>query len=384
MFNKQITNQPTVILLDEISWMAHSDPDFVGKLKTAWDTELKKHSQLIIVLCGSVSSWIEKNILNDTDFIGRISLSLQLQELPLNLLPHFWEKYQNSTSAYDMLQLIAITGGIPRYLEEIRPLWTSAQNIENLCYKKSGILFQDFEKIFNDIFEKRAKFYKSIVTVLATHKLNLKQISSKLKIKKSGTLSHYLADLVLAGFLKRSYIYNFKAGVSKIIYYRISDNYLRFYLRHIEPNQESIANGTVDFNRIRHLAQWEQTMGYQFEATLLNNFDLILQLLDINKQSVIWGDSFIQTKNAKNKGGCQIDLLIHTKDQALFVCEFKFRKHIGTEVIKEVKNKVSVLKHPRYLNVRKVLIYEGEVSEQVRKSEYFDYLINGEQLLKPL
>lgn len=382
--DKLIKKGPTVILFDEISWMANSDADFVGKLKTAWDIAFKKHPNLILVLCGSVSSWIEHNILNDTDFMGRVSLSLHLKELPLNNLPYFWGKSKESVSSYEMLEFIAVTGGIPRYLEELKTKLNSSQNIEQLCYHKSGLLFLDFEKIFNDIFDKRAKTYKNIVKTLTQKKLNLKQIASKIKMQKSGTLSVYLSDLVLAGFLEKTYVYNFKSGVSKITYYRICDNYLRFYLRLIEPFHDQISNSTFDFSKVRHLAQWEQTMGYQFESTLLNNTQIIFKLLGLQKQNLIWAGSFIQTKNSKNKGGCQIDFLIHTKEQTVYVCEFKFRRRISTEVIQEVKNKLKVLKYPRYLSIRKVLIYEGELSERVRSEEFFDYIFNGDQLLSHL
>jgi uncharacterized protein len=51
-----------ILLLDEISWMATGDPDFLGKLKTAWDDYFKKNPKLILVLCGSVSSWIDENM----------------------------------------------------------------------------------------------------------------------------------------------------------------------------------------------------------------------------------------------------------------------------------------------------------------------------------
>ena len=51
-------NGKTVVLLDEISWMAHYDPMFAGMLKSVWDDRFKKHPRLVLVLCGSVSSWI--------------------------------------------------------------------------------------------------------------------------------------------------------------------------------------------------------------------------------------------------------------------------------------------------------------------------------------
>ena len=73
-----------VILLDEISWMGGTDKSFLGKLKTVWDQYLSKNPELILILCGSVSSWIEKNILSSTGFVGRISAVLDLIELSLD------------------------------------------------------------------------------------------------------------------------------------------------------------------------------------------------------------------------------------------------------------------------------------------------------------
>ncbi|MBQ6010518.1 MAG: ATP-binding protein [Kiritimatiellae bacterium] len=52
------SEQKTVVLLDEVSWLAHLADSFPSDLKIAWDNLLKKHDRLILVLCGSVSSWI--------------------------------------------------------------------------------------------------------------------------------------------------------------------------------------------------------------------------------------------------------------------------------------------------------------------------------------
>jgi len=79
-----------VILLDKISWMASKDKDFAGKLKGLWDNRFKKNDQLVLVLCGSVTSWIDTNILNDKGFVGRVSLTLTLDELSLFHANLFW------------------------------------------------------------------------------------------------------------------------------------------------------------------------------------------------------------------------------------------------------------------------------------------------------
>jgi hypothetical protein len=70
-----------VIVLDEISWMGSEDPDFLGQLKTAWDLYFSENPDLILILCGSVSSWIEENILKSTEFVGRVSVDMVLDKL---------------------------------------------------------------------------------------------------------------------------------------------------------------------------------------------------------------------------------------------------------------------------------------------------------------
>ena len=108
-----------IVLFDEISWMGSKDSDFLGKLKNAWDVHFKKNHQLIFILCGSVSSWIDKNILSSTGFLGRISYRLTLEELPLKECSQFWLQTKSYISPYEKLKVLSVTGGIPRYLEEM-------------------------------------------------------------------------------------------------------------------------------------------------------------------------------------------------------------------------------------------------------------------------
>lgn len=111
------------VLFDEINWMGDLDPTFLAKLKTAWDLYFKKNPQLIMILSGSMSKWIEENILSSTGFHGRLSSEISLDELPLHVCNEFWREQKNTVSAYDKFKILSVTGGIPRYLEEIHPEW---------------------------------------------------------------------------------------------------------------------------------------------------------------------------------------------------------------------------------------------------------------------
>ena len=174
-----------IILFDEISWMGSLDSDFLGKLKNAWDLEFKKNPQLILVLCGSVSSWIEENILSSSGFLGRISLKLTLEELPLFDCNNFWIDKDDNISAYEKFKVLSVTGGIPKYLEEIQSNLSAEENIKNLCFDRSGLLFNEFDQIFSDIFSKRSEIYKRIVECLVDGKYEYEEIYNILNVDKS-------------------------------------------------------------------------------------------------------------------------------------------------------------------------------------------------------
>src|SRR6185437_8488786 len=171
-----------IVLLDEISWMGSQDPDFLGKLKMTWDLHLKKNPKLIFVLCGSVSSWIEQEIIKSSAFLGRISLKLLLGELPLHHCNRFWGKYEKRISAFDKFKFLAVTGGIPRYLEELNPNQSAEENIHHLCFQKEGFLFEEFTNIFTDIFGRRSDTYEKIVRALVSGSCELSELYKKLKI----------------------------------------------------------------------------------------------------------------------------------------------------------------------------------------------------------
>lgn len=238
----------TVILLDEISWMAVGDPTFLGKLKNTWDELFKKNPDLMLILCGSISSWIEKNILASTAFLGRIHYVLTLKELPLSACSRFWGTQRSQVSHYDQLKYLAITGGIPLYLESLDPKRPVEENIQKLCFEPGGLLFREFDNIFHDLFDKRSDYYKKIVSILVLETANLEGICQALSISSGGVISHYLMDLVEAGFISRDYAWSFKTGTTtKSSRYRLSDNYLRFYLRYIDKQKKKLNEGIIKF-----------------------------------------------------------------------------------------------------------------------------------------
>ncbi len=372
-----------VVLLDEISWMGSKDPDFLGKLKMTWDVHLKKNPKLIVILCGSVSSWIEEEIIKNSAFLGRISLKLLLEELPLYYCNQFWGRYGKRISNFDKFKFLAITGGVPRYLEELHPNQSAEENIHRLCFQKEGFLFEEFTHIFADIFGRRSDTYEKIVRALVNGSCALADLYKKLKIEKSGKLSEYLDHLVLGGFVTRDRTRVISsAKPSKLSRFRLSDNYLRFYCKWIEPAKDRIEADAYDNVPLTRVSGWDTVMGLQFENLVLRNRKAIHQLLNIAATQILWDNPYFQ-RFTKTHPGCQIDYLIHTTHSFLYICEVKFSRHpISKSIIGEIQEKMDRLKVPKYLSRVPVLIHVGGVEEEVVESGFFAKIIDFGQLLE--
>jgi len=372
-----------LIVFDEISWMGGKDPFFLGQLKTAWDMYFSKNPQLIIALCGSISSWIEKNILSSTGFVGRITIDLVLEELPLHACNAFWHPKEKRISSYEKFKLLSITGGVPLYLEQIEPSLPAEQNIRDLCFTKGGLLVREFDEVFSDLFSRSKGIHKKIVTCLANGPKELIQICKELGKSQGGLYSQYLDELVKAGFIKRDFIWDLKNGQQrKISRYRLSDNYLRFYLKYIASNRVKIEKGTVPASMVNNLPGWEGIMGLQFENLVVHNFKALWKVLNLSGEEIIMDGPFFQTSTIRQPG-CQIDYMIQTRFHNLYICEIKFSKDpVGMKVIEEMEEKIKRLKVPKRFSIRPILVHVNGVEDSVLDQGYFDKVIDFGQLLK--
>ncbi len=371
-----------LIVLDEISWMGSKDPNFLGKLKNAWDLYFSNNPELILILCGSISSWIEENILASTGYLGRVSLDLYLEELPLADCNAFWEPNKDRISAYEKLKFLSVTGGVPLYLELLRPELSAEENIRDICFTRGGLLVREFEQIFSDLFLRRSDSYKKIVECLADGPKDLPEICKVLKKSKGGVYSEYIDNLVEAGYVKRDFSWHLDTEkISKLTKYRLSDNYLRFYLKYIGPNQMQIESGLFAYPSLASLPAWESMMGLQFENLVVHNRRVIWKILGIDPSDIVMEGPFFQS-HTKGRPGSQIDYLIQTRFHTLYLCEIKFSKNpVSIKIIEELERKQERLVTPRHCSIRPILIHVNGVEDSVIDSRYFDKIIDFGRLL---
>lgn len=370
-----------VVLLDEISWMGRYAPGFAGELKAAWDRRFHERENLVVAICGSVSSWIAENILNNTGFVGRISRDVVLGELPLRDAVKFWGAAASRRSAMELLDVLSVTGGVPRYLEEVRPSLTALENIRRMCFLPDGTLFKDFKRIFADVFGPRTRLKGRILRAISGGSRNGAEIADAIGVGRGGTITDELLELELAGFVAKDGGMNPETATRmRTAQYRLSDNYTRFYLQYIEPRADEIEGRKYKFATLESLPRWSAVLGYQFENLVLANFDRLQELLGIKGTEILSAAPW--RKNGEGgKGGCQIDLLIQMP-QTVFVVEIKRRVRIGEEVVDEVREKLRRIRFKGRKSIRTALVYCGELAPTVRGAGFFDFLVPAEALFR--
>lgn len=363
-----------IVLFDEISWLAAGDASFVPKLKAWWD---QQSLPVLFVICGSVSTWIEDNILNSTAFFGRVNFTISLAPL---LIP---QSYQLLTamgfqgSSFEAYKLLSILGGVPWYLEQANRGISADELIQRLCFTQDGLLVMEFDRIFHDLFNGKGSVYKKIITVLKDGMRSLAEIRQAINFTHSGTLSQYMDNLIVAGFVTKQRLWSFKTKKpQRQSLYRISDPYLRFYLKLIEPQRHKIDNGGLNTIRMTELSSFEAHMGLQLEYLLLQNRPMLLKSLGVLANEVVCDGPYRQTQTASRRG-CQIDYLLQTTSNTLFICEFKFsRRELHRDIIDSLQAKINALTIPRGFAAVPVLFHIGGVSASVATSEYFYRIVD--------
>ncbi len=367
----RVSGGNAILILDEINWLGRGDSQFSNKLWRLWETDLSELNNFILILSGSLAGWIDDKFSSHTGYLGRISWNMTLDELPVRDALQFFGTRRSRISLYEQLKLLLVTGGIPRYLEEIDPRQTAEENIKRLCFSQAGLLFNEYDQLMNDLFQRSNKISREIVEAICERPLTLEELRRKIGKQKSGVLSGYVEGLEKAGFLMRHHTWNPRTGQPSNRYkIRIIDNYVRFYLKAIRPAADRIKAGLDTLP-----ANLYGMLGLQFENLVLKNRRLVLSALGVDLAQIVREGPYFQSQTTKH-AGCQIDYLVQTR-HSLYVVEIKLsRSELSSAVVQEVKKKIDALIMPRNLSVRPILVHVNGVADGVEEADYFDKILN--------
>lgn len=232
-----------LLIIDEFPYMVRMNQEIPSVLQKLWD-QLLKDSSVMIILCGSAMSFIEKEILAEKNpLYGRATGILKMKEMGFYDAIQFFPKF----SLEDKIVAYAILGGIPHYLKQFSDSLSLAENVKKHILTRGSILYSEVEFLMRQELRETTT-YNTIITAVALGNTTLNDIYTKTQIEKT-KLSVYLKNLMDLGIICREFSVSEKIKVQANVQrglYQLTDNFFRFWYAFAFPYLSELESGDVD------------------------------------------------------------------------------------------------------------------------------------------
>lgn len=320
---EQPKDKKLVVFLDELPWLATKRSGFLDAFSFFWNSWAEQQN-ILVVICGSAASWmINKVVRNKGGLHNRITKRIQLEPFTLAETRAYLRAIGYRYNAYAFAELYMIMGGIPHYLKELDPSESNAQNIDRICFAQSGLLFDEFDRLYPALFD-HAERHIDMVRALAGHinGLSRKQLIEQTGLSDGGGIKRLLEELEFSGFIQSFYTYGKRKKGKK---YRLIDAYSLFYLRFVEHRKIDGAGAWQSVSGSQTYKSWR---GYAFENLGLQHVPEIKAALGVAGVATVTS-TYYSAKTA-SEPGLQIDLVLDRGDRTITLCEFKFYDRVIT------------------------------------------------------
>lgn len=311
------SDKKQVLFFDELPWLATKRSGFLRAFDVFWNT-WAVYENIVVVICGSAASWMIRKVVNHKGGLhNRITRRLELKPFTLSETAAYLKQRNVFLDPYQMVQIYMAMGGIPHYLKEIKPGWSAARSIEEVCFSNTGLLKDEFSRLYPALFDD-AENHIAIIRALAGKKKGLLRgdIIRATQLPSGGRISVILEELEQSGFIAAYYPFG-KKKKGKL--YRLTDEYSLFYLQFIE---NKIHEGEEVWHGLGQSQEYISWSGYAFENICLKHIPQIKKGLGIS--GVYSQSSTFYQKGDGDTEGAQIDLLIDRKDHVINLIEAKF------------------------------------------------------------
>lgn len=233
-----------LLIIDEFPYMCKGNKSIPSVLQNLWDAELKDKN-VMIVLCGSAMSFIEKELLAEKNpLYGRATGIYKMTEMGFYDAVKFFPKYSDK----DKVLAYSILGGIPHYLRQFSPKLSLAENIKRNILTKGSVLYSEVDFLLHQEL-RETPIYNSIIEAVALGNTKLNDISQKSLVEDTSKTSVYLKNLIELGIVEREFSVDSKSkekANSNRGTYRLTDNFFRFWYAFGFTNFSQLEDGDVD------------------------------------------------------------------------------------------------------------------------------------------
>ena len=231
-----------VIVIDEFPYLVYSNPAISSVFQKGIDEYLKK-TNIFLILMGSSIGMMEKEVLfYKAPLYGRRTASLEIQEMPFNVLKEFLP----GKSFADLMRIYSILGTVPAYIEKYNPRHDVFRNTAELILDKGTFLYNEIEYILMEELREPRNYFV-ILKAIAQGKRKLSEIINETGFDKS-LVSRYLDILRNLRFVEKKipvtekYPEKSKQGI-----YILHDKFFAFWFKYVFPNRSRLEIGNADY-----------------------------------------------------------------------------------------------------------------------------------------
>ncbi|MBQ5989428.1 MAG: ATP-binding protein [Oscillospiraceae bacterium] len=320
-----------ILVIDEFPYMCRNNTAIPSILQNLWDEKLKNEN-VMIILCGSAMSFIEKELLAEKNpLYGRATGIYKMGAMGFYDAAKFFPDY----SAYDKILAYSILGGIPHYLKQFDPNISLDENIKKNIITKGCALYSEVDFLLKQEL-RETSLYNAVIESVALGSTKLNDISTQSLIDDTSKTSVYLKNLTELEIIEREFSVddgiNEHAKKSRGLY-RLTDNYFRFWYAFVFPNYSELEGGDVD-------GVYEYVIKPALHNYASFSFEDICReyIREQQKKNALpfryarsgrwWGKTTVRRKDKTETRETEIDILaVSAKSDKYLVGECKFKKH---------------------------------------------------------
>ena len=319
-FIKENKEEKKVIFIDEIPWLDTPRSGFLSALEYFWNSFASARKDVLLIICGSATSWIINKVLkNHGGLHNRVTYRIHLQPFTLYECEQYAKYLGMRASHYDLIEYYMILGGVAFYCSRLDKGLSVAQNIDNMIFSETGFLHNEFNELYDSLFNEPESYLK-IIHALGTIRMGMTrdELVKEGGITSNGKLTRTLEDLTECGFIKRIPSYGGKAKDDLI---QLVDNFTIFYYKYMKENLNNDEHFWSNSYNSTIRSAWT---GLAFERVCFQHIPQIKQAMGIAgvaTQCYSW-----KAKGDALSSGTQIDMVLDRRDNIINICEMKFSK----------------------------------------------------------
>ena len=306
-----------VVFIDEMPWMDTPRSGFITALEHFWNGWGAGRNNLLLIVCGSATSWINDHLINNTGGLyGRLTRQIHLSPLTLRETEKLMVSNGIELDKYDIVQSYMIFGGIPYYINAFTKGKSLSWNVDHLIFGRDAAFSDEFDRMFDSLFVNSAE-YKRMIRFISKSKSGFtrEEIASGI-VTSGGYLTKMLKTLKENGFISA---FRDFSGKSKNTRYKVTDPFCLFYLRF---NDHKTTQDEMFWQNNQFLPAVNTWRGFAFENVCFLHIPQIKSALGI--ASVATDVSSWSFKENEIHDGTQIDMLVSRADRIINLCEIKF------------------------------------------------------------